>query len=167
MYEEAGVWIMKRFTEELESTKVKAKLKKLVNEKVLKQHLNRNDLLLWGDLRIMFESRKMDENSGRSRRVELRAGYSMEITVGVLVLNRKDGFAQQIDGLESKIGSEKERSLQLKSWLVQDQTVSEGKLKENQGCRVDTDQVHQNEYLKNRSVWIHPPGLQDIYTKET
>ncbi|GKD12686.1 hypothetical protein Tco_1197093 [Tanacetum coccineum] len=43
----------------------------------------------------------------------------------------------------------------------------EGKLKENQGCRVDTDQVHQNGDLKNRSVWIHPPGLQDVYTKET
>ncbi|GJT64269.1 putative ribonuclease H-like domain-containing protein [Tanacetum coccineum] len=28
----------------------------------------------------------------------------------------------------------------------------EGKLKENQGCRVDTDQVHQNGDLKNRSV---------------
>ncbi|GJS89873.1 hypothetical protein Tco_0772509 [Tanacetum coccineum] len=34
----------------------------------------------------------------------------------------------------------------------------EGKLKENQGCRVDTDQVHQNGDLKNISVWIHPPG---------
>ncbi|GJS56029.1 putative ribonuclease H-like domain-containing protein [Tanacetum coccineum] len=42
-----------------------------------------------------------------------------------------------------------------------------GKLKENQGHRVDTDQVHQNGDLKNRSVWIHPPGLQDVYTKET
>ncbi|GJZ20929.1 hypothetical protein Tco_0557968 [Tanacetum coccineum] len=47
------------------------------------------------------------------------------------------------------------------------QTATEGKLKENQGCRVDTDQVHQNGDLKNRSVWIHPPGLQDVYTKET
>ncbi|GJS62033.1 hypothetical protein Tco_0656817 [Tanacetum coccineum] len=26
---------------------------------------------------------------------------------------------------------------------------------------VDIDQVHQNGDLKNRSVWIHPPGLQD------
>ncbi|GJS58806.1 hypothetical protein Tco_0653590 [Tanacetum coccineum] len=47
------------------------------------------------------------------------------------------------------------------------QTTTEGKLKENQGCRVDTDQVHQNGDLKNRSVWIHPSGLQDVYTKET
>ncbi|GJQ94222.1 hypothetical protein Tco_0005361 [Tanacetum coccineum] len=44
---------------------------------------------------------------------------------------------------------------------IPEQTATEGKLKENQGCRVDTDQVHQNEDLKNRSVWIHPPGLQD------
>ncbi|GJS06357.1 hypothetical protein Tco_0363153 [Tanacetum coccineum] len=50
---------------------------------------------------------------------------------------------------------------------IPEQTATEGKLKENQGCRVDTDQVHQNEDLKNRSVWIHPPGLQDVYTKET
>ncbi|GJR69878.1 hypothetical protein Tco_0015943 [Tanacetum coccineum] len=42
-----------------------------------------------------------------------------------------------------------------------------GNLKENQGCRVDTDQVHQNGDLKNRIVWIHPPGLQDVYTKQT
>ncbi|GJW09763.1 hypothetical protein Tco_1575590 [Tanacetum coccineum] len=50
---------------------------------------------------------------------------------------------------------------------IHKQTATEGKLKENQGCRVDTDQVHQNGDLKNRSVWIHPPGLQDVYTKET
>ncbi|GKB59403.1 hypothetical protein Tco_0915589 [Tanacetum coccineum] len=50
---------------------------------------------------------------------------------------------------------------------IPEQTATEGKLKENQGCRVDTDQVHQNGDLKNRSVWIHPPGLQDVYTKET
>ncbi|GJY74530.1 hypothetical protein Tco_0478961 [Tanacetum coccineum] len=50
---------------------------------------------------------------------------------------------------------------------ILEQTATEGKLKENQGCRVDTDQVHQNGDLKNRSVWIHPPGLQDVYTKET
>ncbi|GKC01928.1 hypothetical protein Tco_0993538 [Tanacetum coccineum] len=42
----------------------------------------------------------------------------------------------------------------------------EGKFKENQGFRVDTDQVHQNGDLKNKSVWIHPPGLQDNYLKE-
>ncbi|GKB25460.1 hypothetical protein Tco_0864861, partial [Tanacetum coccineum] len=45
---------------------------------------------------------------------------------------------------------------------IPEQTATEGKLKENQGCRVDTDQVHQNGDLKNRSVWIHPPGLQDV-----
>ncbi|GJW69893.1 hypothetical protein Tco_0126810 [Tanacetum coccineum] len=50
---------------------------------------------------------------------------------------------------------------------IPEQTATEGKLKENQGCRVDTDQVHQNGDLKNRSVWIHPPGLQDVYTEET
>ncbi|GJV14226.1 hypothetical protein Tco_1359549 [Tanacetum coccineum] len=50
---------------------------------------------------------------------------------------------------------------------IPEQTATEGKLKESQGCRVDTDQVHQNGDLKNRSVWIHPPGLQDVYTKET
>ncbi|GJV18561.1 hypothetical protein Tco_1367581 [Tanacetum coccineum] len=36
--------------------------------------------------------------------------------------------------------------------VILEQTATEGKLKENQGCRVDTDQVHQNEDLKNRSV---------------
>ncbi|GKC17268.1 hypothetical protein Tco_1014050 [Tanacetum coccineum] len=51
----------------------------------------------------------------------------------------------------------------LQSW----RTCEEGKLKENQGCRVDTGQVHQNGDFKNRSVWIHPPGLQDAYTEET
>ncbi|GJV87108.1 hypothetical protein Tco_1531046 [Tanacetum coccineum] len=35
---------------------------------------------------------------------------------------------------------------------IPEQTATEGKLKENQGCRVDTDQVHQNGDLKNRSV---------------
>ncbi|GKB95392.1 putative ribonuclease H-like domain-containing protein [Tanacetum coccineum] len=50
---------------------------------------------------------------------------------------------------------------------IPEQTATGGKLKENQGCRVDTNQVHQNGDLKNRSVWIHPPGLQDVYTKET
>ncbi|GJX05518.1 hypothetical protein Tco_0191434 [Tanacetum coccineum] len=50
---------------------------------------------------------------------------------------------------------------------IPEQTATEGKLKENQGFRVDTDQVYQNGDLKNISVWIHPPGLQDVYTKET
>ncbi|GJX53603.1 hypothetical protein Tco_0281972 [Tanacetum coccineum] len=54
-----------------------------------------------------------------------------------------------------------------KNWLVQGQTAPEGKLKENQGCRVDTGQVHQDGDFKNRSVWIHPLGLQDAYTEET
>ncbi|GJT33713.1 hypothetical protein Tco_0924132 [Tanacetum coccineum] len=47
---------------------------------------------------------------------------------------------------------------------IPEQTATEGKLKENQGCRVDTDQVHQNGDLKNRSVWIHPPdhNLWDV-----
>ncbi|GJR76377.1 hypothetical protein Tco_0088742 [Tanacetum coccineum] len=50
---------------------------------------------------------------------------------------------------------------------IPEQTATEEKLKENQGCRVDTDQVHQNGDLKNRSFLIHSPGLQDVYTKET
>ncbi|GKD22731.1 hypothetical protein Tco_1224434 [Tanacetum coccineum] len=49
---------------------------------------------------------------------------------------------------------------------IPEQTTTEEKLKENQGCRVDTDQVHQNGDLKNRSVWIHPPGLQDVTLKK-
>ncbi|GJY78182.1 hypothetical protein Tco_0483983 [Tanacetum coccineum] len=54
-----------------------------------------------------------------------------------------------------------------KELAIPEQTAIEGKLKENQGCRVDTDQDHQNGDLKNRSVWIHLPSLQDVYTKET
>ncbi|GKA17500.1 hypothetical protein Tco_0697337 [Tanacetum coccineum] len=50
---------------------------------------------------------------------------------------------------------------------IPEQTATEGKLRENQGCRVDTGQVHLNGDFKNRSVWIHPPGLQDAYTEET
>ncbi|GJX54715.1 hypothetical protein Tco_0283084 [Tanacetum coccineum] len=53
-----------------------------------------------------------------------------------------------------------------KELAIPEQTATEGKLKDNQGCRIATDQVHQCGDFKNRSVWIHPPGLQDTYIKE-
>ncbi|GJT09943.1 hypothetical protein Tco_0856985 [Tanacetum coccineum] len=192
------------------------------------------DLLLWGDLRIMFESKEDDELWKNQEEWKLQSWIFYE-NCGVHVLRLEDGteinmlaerrypltkntlermmdlrltavsdddtvfdllrfIEQQIDEFGSQDGIQKKmdfgkdylkplivdsllKTIRLSIHLVvyneelaipeQTATDKEGKLKENQGCRVDIDQVHQNEDLKNISVWIHPPGLQDIYTKET
>ncbi|GJZ48959.1 hypothetical protein Tco_0603149 [Tanacetum coccineum] len=190
------------------------------------------DLLLWGDLRIMFESKEDDELWKNQEEWKLQSRIFYE-NCRVHVLRLKDGteinmlaerrypltkntlermidlrltdvcdndtvfdllrfIEQQIDefggqdGIQKQtaFGKDKLNPLIVDSLLktirlsihpvvyneelaIPEQTATEGKLKENQGGRVDTDQVHQNGDLKNRSVWIHPPSLQDVYTKET
>ncbi|GJS38251.1 hypothetical protein Tco_0563294 [Tanacetum coccineum] len=49
---------------------------------------------------------------------------------------------------------------------IPEQTATEGKVKENQGVELILIKFIKNGDLKNRSVWIHPPGLQDNYLKE-
>ncbi|GJU34925.1 hypothetical protein Tco_1183279 [Tanacetum coccineum] len=155
------------------------------------------DLLLWGDLRIMFESKEDDELWKNQEEWKLQSWIFYE-NYGVYVLRLEDGT--EINMLAERryplTKNTLERMMDLRLTVVSDddtvfdllrfieqqidefggqdgklaipeQTATEGKLIENQGCRVDTDQVHQNGDLKNRSVWIHPPGLQDVYTKET
>ncbi|GKC00626.1 hypothetical protein Tco_0986762 [Tanacetum coccineum] len=173
------------------------------------------DLLLWGDLRIMFESKEDDELWKNQEEWKLQSWILYE-NCEVHVLRLEDGteinmlaerrypltkntlermmdlrltavsdddtvfdllrfIEQHIDEFGGQDGTD---SLLKTIWLsihlvvyneelaIPKQTATEGKLKENQGCRVDTDQVHQNGDLKNRSVWIHPPGLQDNYLRE-
>ncbi|GJR44124.1 hypothetical protein Tco_1312227 [Tanacetum coccineum] len=169
------------------------------------------DLLLWGDLRIIVHVLRLEDGTEIKMLAERRYPLTkdtlkriMDLRLTVvsdddIVFDLLRFIEQQIDEFGGQNG--------MKSWLVQDQTVSvqkqtafgkdksnplivdsllktirlsihlvvynqelaipeqmatEGKLKENQGCRVDTDQVHQNGDLKNGSVWIHPPGLQDV-----
>ncbi|GJQ92065.1 hypothetical protein Tco_0003204 [Tanacetum coccineum] len=145
------------------------------------------DLHLWGDLRIMFELKEDDELWKNQEEWKLQSWIFYE-NCRVQVLRQEDGT--KINMLAEKryplTKNTLERMMDLRLIVVSDddnvfdllmfidQQIDEfggqdrkGKLKENQGCRVDTNQVHQNGDLKNRSVWIHPPGLQDVYTKET
>ncbi|GKC66510.1 hypothetical protein Tco_1099108 [Tanacetum coccineum] len=169
------------------------------------------DLLLWGDLKTMFESNTDDELWKNQEEWNLLS-WEFHENCRVHVLRLEDGTEiNMLAGFGEEAIVELEKSEDIKNWLVQKQTASgkdfsnpfmvgnlpktvwlsihlvvyneelvipeqtaTGKgisnsknLKENQGCRVDTNQVHQNVDLKNRSVWIHPPGLQDVYTKET
>ncbi|GJS93347.1 hypothetical protein Tco_0800315 [Tanacetum coccineum] len=156
------------------------------------------DLLLWGDLRIMFESKEDYELCKNQEEWKLQSWIFYK-NYGVHILRLEDAVSdddtvfdllrfieQQIDEFGGQDGIQKQtafgkdklnplivdsllKTIRLSIHLVvyneelaiPEQTATEGKLKENQGCRVDTDQVHQNGDLKNRSVWIHPPGLQD------
>ncbi|GJX15892.1 hypothetical protein Tco_0216724 [Tanacetum coccineum] len=112
-----------------------------------------------GDLRIMFESKEEDELWKNQEEWKLQSWIFYE-NCGVYVLRLEDVVFDD----DTVFDLLKFIEQQINKFGVQD---GKGKLKENQGCRVDTDQVHQNGDLKNRSVWIHPPGLQDVYTKET
>ncbi|GJV20615.1 hypothetical protein Tco_1369635 [Tanacetum coccineum] len=114
------------------------------------------------------------------RREQGPQGYKWVFLFPTFSYERLDGEGPKIEAVQKQtaFGKDKSNPLIVDSLLktirlsihlvvyneelaIPEQTATEGKLKENQGCRVDTDQVHQNGDLKNRSVWIHPPGLQD------
>ncbi|GJT62957.1 putative ribonuclease H-like domain-containing protein [Tanacetum coccineum] len=140
-----------------------------------------------GSSRIMFESKEDDELWKNQEEWKLHSWIFYEnCKVHVLRLANGTEINMIVERRYPLTKNTLERMMDLRLTAVSDddtvfdllrfieQQIDEfggqdgkGKLKENQGCRVDTDQVHQNGDLKNRSVWIHPPGLQDVYTKET
>ncbi|GJS88692.1 hypothetical protein Tco_0771328 [Tanacetum coccineum] len=174
-----------------EEWEAKEEKKKLAEKKLLKLHSPMSDL------RIMFESKEDDELWKNQEEWKLHSWIFYEnCKVHVLRLANGTEINMIVERRYPLTKNTLERMMDLRLTAVSDddtvfdllrfieqqtdefggqdgklaipeQTTTEGKLKENQGCRVDTDQVHQNGDLKNRSVWIHPPGLQDVYTKET
>ncbi|GJX96342.1 hypothetical protein Tco_0352140 [Tanacetum coccineum] len=111
--------------------------------------------------------------SQEANRLLLRVGKSWLVQDQTVPVQKQTAFGKDksnpliVDSLLKTIRLSIHLVVYNEELAIPEQTATEGKLKENQGCRVDTDQVHQNGDLKNRSVWIHPPGLQDVYTKET
>ncbi|GJV97197.1 hypothetical protein Tco_1548774 [Tanacetum coccineum] len=105
------------------------------------------------------------------RMLDLGLEVEEESTVALHLLaspgSNSSGQIKSVDSLLKTIRLSIHLVIYNEELAIPEQTATEGKLKENQGCRVDTDQVHQNGDLKNRSVWIHPPGLQDVHTQET
>ncbi|GJS39230.1 hypothetical protein Tco_0564273 [Tanacetum coccineum] len=114
------------------------------------------DLLLWGYLRIIFESKEDDELWKNQEEWKLQSWIFYE-NCKVHVLRLEDGT--EINMLAERryplTKNTLERMMDLKLTVVSDDDTVFDLL------RVDIDQVHQNGDLKIRSVWIHPPGLQD------
>ncbi|GJR65775.1 hypothetical protein Tco_0011840 [Tanacetum coccineum] len=96
--------------------------------------------------------------------VEKRYPLSKECSKESLIWIRNKSNPLIVDSLLKTIRLSIHLVVYNEELAIPEQTATEGKLKENQGCRVDTDQVHQNGDLKNRSVWIHPPdhNLWDV-----